>query len=258
MRTRSRLIAAIILTALGALGVFYYATTEVISQAFSTIETQTVKQNTDRAVQAIDNQVEQLQSKVLDWSDWDDTYAFVENHNNNYIVSNLQSSALTQLGIDTMLFYNQSGKLVFNESVDPTSGNPAATSSEVEKSFVLGSPLMATSVSSQSKGILAYPDGIFQFVALPILTSNATGPPHGTLVFGMWLTGAETSSLSTQTALNLNYYSLASPHLPSNLKTLLGPHPKSSLSLIDNVSSNQAIGYEVVSDAYGKPGCRSR
>jgi len=251
VRARSRLIGAVILVALAAIGVFYYATTNVISQAFTTIETQSISKNTDRAVQALDSQVDQLQSKVEDWSDWDDTYAFVENHNQTYITSNLQPSALTQLSIDTMLFYNQAGKLVFGESVDPTSGNAVPTSPELLKSFSPGSSLMATTVNSQSKGILAYPDTAYQFVSLPILTSAGYGPPHGTLVFALQLTPSEVATLSTETQLKLQFFELSSPSLPKAVTATIGAHPKSGAITIDRVNAKEAVGYEVVSDVYG-------
>lgn len=253
MRQRTRLIAAIVLVALAALGVFYYATTSVINRAFDTIENRDVNQNTDRGAEAINSFVNQLTFKVSDWSDWDDTYAFVENHNQAYITSNLLPSALSLIGIHVMLFYNQQQKLVFSESIDPTTDLAVPTSSALLAKFAPGSKLLSTSVSSESQGLLALPSGVMQFVSEPILTSESTGPIHGTLVFGAWLTPAEITQFDAQTQLNVNYWNLAGK-LPTAVKSSVGTSPKVGQKDIVRVSSKQIVGYQVISDVYGNPG----
>src|SRR6266404_6921347 len=109
---RSNLIAAVLVVALAALGVFYYATTSVISKAFDNVEQNNMRQQTARVVDTLTNRVDQLQTKATDWASWDDTYQFVENHNAAYIKSNLQSGSLNNLSIHYMLFFNEHQKLV--------------------------------------------------------------------------------------------------------------------------------------------------
>jgi signal transduction histidine kinase len=254
VQQRSRLIAAIVLVALAALGVFYYATTSVINRAFDTIENRDVNQNTARGAEAITTFVNSLTFKVSDWSDWDDTYAFVENHNQAYITSNLLPSALSLIGIHVMLFYNQQQKLVFSESIDPTTSQAVPTSSALLAQFAPGSKLLSTSVTSESQGLLALPSGVIQFVSEPILTSDSSGPIHGTLVFGTWLTPAEITQFGAQTQQNVNYYNLASTSIPPAVKSSLGAKPTVGEKNIVRVSSKQIVGYQVIPDAYGNPG----
>jgi signal transduction histidine kinase len=251
--TKSRLIAAILLVALAAVSIFFYATSAVINHAFDTIETAEVNQNTDRAVEALNSSINQLVFKVSDWSSWDDTYAFVENRNKAYINSNLQPSALSDIGIDTMLFFNQRDQLVFDEAVDPMTGSPVTVPAALLQNFASGSKLLATSDTSESQGLLALSTGTMEFVSEPILTSESTGPEHGTIVFGIWLTPSQVSQFSTLTKLNVSYYRLNDPTLPKAIKTSIGPHPVPNEKTIVRVSSKQIAGYEVVPDVYGKP-----
>src|SRR6266550_1115427 len=125
MRGKSRLIVAILLVALLALGTFIYATIFVINRAFITIEDRDVRQNTGRAVDALNARVDLLQFKATDWAAWDDTYNFVENHNPAYIKSNLQNNSLQNLGLNFMLFFNERQKLVEEKAVDVDSGRDA-------------------------------------------------------------------------------------------------------------------------------------
>jgi signal transduction histidine kinase len=251
---KSRLMAALVLVALGALGVFYYATTAVINQAFTTIENRDVNQNTDRAVEALSSTVSGLTYKVTDWSDWDDTYAFVENHNKAYISSNLQPSALTDINIHVMLFYNQQQQLVFSEAVDPnaSSATLVPVPAGMLAAFAPGSKLLANNPSFESQGILSLPGGIMQFVSEPILTSEGNGPIHGTLVFGVWLTPSEISQFSSLTQLNLNYFQL-SGSVPSDVRKAIGTRPASGAKFIVRLSSKKIDGYQIIPDVYSKP-----
>src|SRR5476651_1117555 len=91
MRQKPLLIGALLLVILGALGVFYFATTTFISNAFSQLETREITQNSARAVDALTNRIDQLVFKATDWSSWDDTYTYVENQNYAFAKSNLQN-----------------------------------------------------------------------------------------------------------------------------------------------------------------------
>lgn len=253
MRTKYRLVAAIIVVALAALGVFYYTVTAVIEHAFDTIETQETYENADRAANALNANVATLQNKVSDWSDWDDTYAFVENRNKAYIASNLpDGSALTDLGINMMLFINQQQHVVYTFAVDPTSGNITTVPADVLANFAPGSKLLAQNPSSQTGGILVTSEGTFQFAAQPILTSESQGPIHGTLVFGQWLTPDQITNLGNLVKLKLSYVNLSGP-TAAGLSQVLGQHPKAGQDALKRVSAHEIIGYTVMADAYGHP-----
>lgn len=253
MRLKIHPTAAIVLVALVAFGIFVFAVTSVIGHAFDTIEQQDTYQNADRAVAALGSRIPELETKATDWSSWDDTYKFVQNHNQAYITSNLPAdgSALHSLRIDIALFYNQAGALVYGQSLDPSTGNPDTLPSSVATAFGTSGRLLATSTTAHSKGLLVLPQGILQFVAQPILTSESAGPLHGTLVFGEWLTADATAQLASLTKLNVSYIPLANmTHMQA---AALGSKPSAGTHALSRVSGNEILGYEVMPDAYGKP-----
>jgi signal transduction histidine kinase len=257
MHVKFKLQAAILLVAITALVVVYFATTIVIAKAFDKIETQSIQTNTAQAVDALDNGIDQLQFKAADWASWDDTYAFVVNHNNAFIKSNLQSGSLNSLGIDYMLFYNDKQVLVQSKAVDADSGKPIAVPPELLDAFKPGSKLLASKETSVAKGLLPLSDRTVQFVALPILTSESTGPLHGTLVFAFDLTKDETAKLSALTHLSVNYYRLDDPNQPADVKAAIGrPTEQKSATVVQ--SPNEIVGYQTVNDAYGNPGLVAR
>ena len=54
-------------------------------------------QNFIQAADALHNHINSLNTKLNDWSNWDDTYTFIEDKNNEYITSNLGDSVFTQI-----------------------------------------------------------------------------------------------------------------------------------------------------------------
>jgi signal transduction histidine kinase len=252
-KLKSPLLGASLLVVLLALGLVMYATLSVISKAFEKIEVTQVERNAERAVDALNNGVDTLTFKVTDWANWDDTWNYVENHNQAYVVSNLQDTSLQNLGIHYMLFFNEHQKLVTAKAINPDSGADEPMPPELLDQFKAGSRFLAKDENSSSKGILALSNQTVEFVALPILTSNATGPVHGTLVFAYQLTDAGVAKLAALTHLSLAFYRLSDPKLPAYVKQVLGDNLAGGAKGVHVLSDKQITGFEIVSDAYGKP-----
>jgi diguanylate cyclase (GGDEF)-like protein len=64
----------------------------------------------------IDNDLENLKSTASDYSNWDDTYEFIENRNKEYIYENFRegSQPLKNLNIDSMIYLNLEQEVVFS------------------------------------------------------------------------------------------------------------------------------------------------
>jgi hypothetical protein len=69
-------------------------------------------------VNALDNETQRLISSLADWAYWDDTYAFVQNGNPDYIDTNVSSSTLPNLQLSFMIFVNKSDEVVFAKGYD--------------------------------------------------------------------------------------------------------------------------------------------
>lgn len=253
MKLKIRFLPAALLIMLAAIGIFFFATIAVINQAFNKVETDNTQQNTARAVDALTNQVNQLEFKATDWASWDDAYAFVINHNSAFIKSNLVSGALNNLGIHYMLFYNTQQKLVESKAVDPSTGKDSTVPQSLLDAFKPGSKLLATSDTSESKGLLALTGKeTVKFVALPILTSDSTGPYHGTLVFAGAITPNEVKLISQITHLNVAFYRLDDPSRPADVAAAIG---KTTIgkTAVSRPSDKVIVGYQTVNDVFGKP-----
>jgi sensor domain CHASE-containing protein len=70
-------------------------------------------QNTERVQEAILTEQTYLDSKIQDWSSWDDTYNFIEDRDQQYIISNIQNMTFIGLKINTIILVNETGSVVY-------------------------------------------------------------------------------------------------------------------------------------------------
>ena len=109
----------LILVVVVAFNLAVYAGVKLLmSDSFLQLEQIAVKENIHRAVNAIENDLDSLATLNKDWAVWDDTYEFILNNNAAYIESNLVDSTLTELQLNSILFFKSSDDLVFANAMD--------------------------------------------------------------------------------------------------------------------------------------------
>ncbi len=97
MSLQSKVIRLIFLVFL-AYGVLSYGVQHgFILPSFLELEREEAVKNMDRAVQAIKRETQHLAISATDWAFWDDTYQFVQDHNEAYHEANLNIPTLEGL-----------------------------------------------------------------------------------------------------------------------------------------------------------------
>lgn len=178
------------------------------------LERDDVHRNVDRAVDAIGGAADQLDIKLSDWSTWDDTYAFIEDHNDAYKQSNLQTNALTTLELNFMVFFDVNGQIVYGKAANYETNTEVPFTNlnnyfvEHSKSFNILDPGKAI------HGLIELPDGLALVAARPILQSDNSGPARGTLVFGKYMSPDFVTGIEDVTHLSVDLLPLGSSELP--------------------------------------------
>ena len=119
--------------------------------------------------------------KLADWAKWDDSYDFMESRDQAYIDSNLNDESLQSLGVQVILFLNNSGEIVFEKQVPITGG------SEEEGLFPIRYLQEEARLRDQQtpfSGLVSIGENIFLLAASPIVKSDGSGISRGTLYFG--------------------------------------------------------------------------
>jgi sensor domain CHASE-containing protein len=225
----------------------------VVLSSYQNVEDQSVSRNIQRAVNGFSYEFDSLSKLSYDWSVWDDTYAFVEDRNQEFINTNLEGVSFQGIGVNIMMFYNTSYDLVFGKAVDLQDGNetpiPEAVLQELTQNDWL---LHHNSTKSYVQGVILLPDAILLIASRPILTSAEEGPIHGTLIIGQYLTDKHIAEISDLIALPFTIARLDST-LPKDFETARLSITKDKPTFIQPLNKTVIAGYSLINDIHGNP-----
>lgn len=74
--------------------------------SIKSLEDDYVLENVEKSKNAINYQLEYLNTLAFDWAEWDDTYAFVQDLNQSYVESALTPESISNIGVEIFSFIN--------------------------------------------------------------------------------------------------------------------------------------------------------
>jgi signal transduction histidine kinase/ActR/RegA family two-component response regulator len=253
LRLRQSAMLVFLATAAALVGGLYVAARSILLRGFAEIETQQTASHVRRATEAIDRTLEGMSVKASDWGAWDDTCRFIADRNEAFVESNLTPSSLSNLEIDSILFFDAEGVLVSATAIDPATGEPTAPTDGLNDALRRAGLLRHESVTSAKTAIFMLAGDPVLAAARPIVTSDNTGPVRGTVVFSGRLCAQMLESISAQTQLTVELFREDAPGLPADCLTALR-----ELSSVDTwvrpLGEDTVAGYTIVPDANGGPG----
>src|SRR5690242_4851995 len=75
----------------------------VILQSYIKLDNDAANQNTQRAVNAFDNRLKNMEKVIIDWAVWDDAYQYASDGNSDFVDGNITADAFAQLEMNVML-----------------------------------------------------------------------------------------------------------------------------------------------------------
>ncbi len=119
MTIRKQSLVQVISIVTGLIAVTYFISRLILLNGFIKLEKQATEKNVLVAKGVLSDKIKNLDTKISDWSNWDDSYKFIEDANADFIKSNLADRALVDLKIDFIIFINSAGDIVFSKGFDP-------------------------------------------------------------------------------------------------------------------------------------------
>ncbi|MGD9949001.1 MAG: CHASE4 domain-containing protein [Desulfobulbus sp.] len=229
----------------------------LVTTRFQQLETDEARVNLERVVIDVDNSRKKLETLVGDWAPWDDTYTFVQELNREYIEKNLSEESFQTLGLNFMLFFDNSNQLVYSQFFDLDRQKASTPDTGVIYALRAIPNFFRFESPHTKKSGLVLSNSVPVLVAgAPIVTSTYDSPIRGTLVFGRYLDQTKLDQISAQTRLAVeavpydqtwkNFFS--APNLPHFTVDNV-PHPIAYQGLND-----QALrAYTVLNDLRGQP-----
>lgn len=250
---RSKIVLSIVVSIFLLSFFIYLVSNRLLLKSYEEIEKSQVTQDLQRAEDSIENIIDQLGIKLIDWAWWDDTYQFIEDKNEDYITSNLGNASLANLKINAMVFMDVNHNVVYKKLVNIESKKELPFESISEHLKVKDKNFLSMTPGSFTKGILLLPEGPMIISSSSILNSEGTGEPKGIILFGRFIDDELKEEIKALTHLNLNIYNFQDLSLPNDVSEAKKKISETDSSFVKPLSNSIILGFSVLNDVYGNP-----
>lgn len=222
-------------------------------------ENEDVREDMVRVIKAVEHEQRELQRLSNDYSQWDDSYTFVNDGNQEFIDLNMLDATFTNLKINLIVYINNAGNIVYAKGFDLTK-NSAVPVPDGLKKEISGQQLLLQNANSPQaiSGILTLSEGSMMIGACPIIHSDGKGPVGGILLMGRFIDANYIKQLSGTTNLNLAIQEMKGlDQLPEYQLAYFSINPTQPF-FVQTPSQDTAACYTVLNDLYGKPALIAR
>lgn len=91
-----------------------------INSDFNLFENQIMREDIKRLNNIISYDIKQLERLTIDWSTWDDSYAFIDDLNEEYITSNLNVATFRNIKINYFAYLDNKLNIVYGKQLQPS------------------------------------------------------------------------------------------------------------------------------------------
>jgi len=211
-------------------------------------EVNMIELDTKRVLSAFENHMTVLNLTCQDWAAWDDTYEFVYDLNEEYIESNLVPNTFDTIGINTLLYFNDSGELVYGMSYDLDTCEEMENPEGLIEYLKEHPTLLHQDEKCQGiERVASSSEGSMVIVVCPIMTSEEEGPVRGTLVMGYYLGDNEWDYISNTVHLPITAYEVDDPEMPSDFTEANAIFDDDDV-VVTPLNEDVIAGYMLISD----------
>jgi signal transduction histidine kinase len=226
---------------------FYFICEAALLQSVSVDEKRVAQEESLRLKMAMSSETENLASKVADWSNWDDSYQFVEDNNTGFIETNLVPQAFADIKVNLMVFINNSGSIVFGKAYYLGNMTEMPLDQTAVKSVILRTYAQNT-YNDTLKGFVKTNDDTMLVVARPILKSNYDGPERGILIFGILFDESKITDLSSVVGLPIKWCSTDEANITADFLKANSTLATRTSTFYTSVTETEISGYTPISD----------
>jgi diguanylate cyclase (GGDEF)-like protein/PAS domain S-box-containing protein len=253
MRLRIKTLLFVMVSTIGLIALLYLISNNFLFSGFRQVEDQETIQNVNRATDALSGQLAYLKAKASDWSNWDDTYAFMEDGNREFVKSNLMDETFENLHINLILFLRNSGDVVEGEAYNLEENRQE----QIPNAFTHLTPsdplLLLADKQDSREGLLVLPEGPILVATAPILTSQMQGPSRGTLVMGQYLNQSLVSQLGETVHVTLSVSGVDDKDLSPDMQWARDQLHELGQTITGPIDEQTIAGYSLLKDFYGHP-----
>ena len=245
---RTRFIGIMAVMLILTTGMVYLILHTVMQDKINILEDKYIIENVERTKKEIFKEIEVLDTIVMDWAVWDNSYQFMIDKNPEYIKANLSEDTLNNLKINIMLFIDNKGNLVHGEGYDLQKKESVPIDEALLKYIKDHSLLQNNDVKYRKSGIVTLNGKDLILLSIcPILTSAGEGPINGYIVLGANFTEKKIAYIGEELSSEIKLTFLKDFEYDRKFFDL-----KDDKIQIDAVSDQKIIGRAFLDDIDGK------
>lgn len=245
---RTRFIGIMAVMLILTAGMVYLILHTVMQDKINILEDKYIIENVERTKKEIFKEIEVLDTIVMDWAVWDNSYQFMIDKNPEYIKANLSEDTLNNLKVNIMLFIDNKGNLVHGEGYDIQKKESVPIDEALLKYIKDHSLLQNNDVKYRKSGIITLNGKDLILLSIcPILTSAGEGPINGYIVLGANFTEKKIADIGEELSSEIKLTFLKDFEYDRKFFDL-----KDDKIQIDAVSDQKIIGRAFLDDIDGK------
>ncbi|MBC7871577.1 MAG: hypothetical protein H7Y09_12115 [Chitinophagaceae bacterium] len=256
MTLRRKTLLIISVTIIGMIALIVIASRFIVLKSFTDLEQDLAQRNIERVVNALNDDIDTFARTNADYSYWDDSYAFVQDRNQDYVDTNLTLPTQVRLNLNAVFYVDNAGEIAYQGAYNTMSAQNAPIPRGIETHFGEDSPLRNLEyLTGQTLGILVLPRGPVIAVSHNILTGFSEGPKMGNLIWLRYVDEEFIQLLETSTRLSISIEGV-DDDLPEDFqqaKTILTQDDTNQI-YTKTLDQSRIGAYAIINDIYGNPG----
>jgi len=162
--------------------------TSFLTMEVKELEESLIKQDMQRVLQSIDNEIENLKSANKDYANWDDTKNYALGMNDEYIEENFMDETFENNRWNILIIFDKDRKSLFEKNYSLYENAEIEADKEIEK-IIINQKLLEKITDSDKtvSGLIKTKKGEMIISINPILTSFKEGPVSGYFVTGRYV-----------------------------------------------------------------------
>ena len=258
MRLHIRILVALSVVLALYMVLVFAALRGFVYPTFSELENSAISFNVERIQSALDSEFTRLLLISGEYAQWDDSYRFAQDLNEDFRAANLVPGYMEGLDLDVMIYYDSSGRAigsVVGGGFGFADVDPGTTSAQLIEG-PSNRPHLLVSRSAKDgpiNGMLNTNSGSLMVVSAPILRSDVSGPASGTLLVGRFLDQQKLADIRKNTGVD---FRLRPPGYLQSLSDGQEPGQKAkTIEGIDSIieSPTVTVSYLALQDISNQP-----
>lgn len=249
MRTRPKVLFSVTIALLVLFIYLAWILANLLIRNYENFEEERSRVDILRMKDAFEGQQKNLYIKLGDWAQWDDTYQFISDHNEEYLQSNLQDTTFDLLKINLAVIIDTQRNVLFGKQYHSERKSIESIPDSLV-SILNQQAIFDPSKTEGVNGVIALPEGIISFAFLPVTNSDGTAPANGGILFGYYLDEDDEKLLSELVHFNVSIKRFSDFGIQGPIYQSIAEELKQQSMLIPQATKEPAVlhGYVALPD----------